>query len=151
MFDETVRLSGVSGPPTLNTPFDKMKEVMKFNEKIKNGDIDEKGGLYEDVKFATRTGWKTGELLIPQKKLDSLPPYLGTTLQLQLAPPKKMSMARNQLSSFLTSHVPQISCMHLSYVVEVRLDEERSDELATPSLVTKTGRARTSVQETPPP
>eukprot|EP00520_Triparma_pacifica_P016971 CAMPEP_0118642542 /NCGR_PEP_ID=MMETSP0785-20121206/5887_1 /TAXON_ID=91992 /ORGANISM="Bolidomonas pacifica, Strain CCMP 1866" /LENGTH=1549 /DNA_ID=CAMNT_0006534093 /DNA_START=130 /DNA_END=4776 /DNA_ORIENTATION=- len=121
LFDETVRLSGVSGPPTLNTPFDKMKEVMKYNEKVKAGIVDEKSGLYEDVKFATRTGWRTGELLIPQKKLDSLPPYLGTTLQLQLAPPKKMSVARNQLSSFLTTYVPQISCRHLSYVVELDL------------------------------
>jgi hypothetical protein len=32
-----------------------------------------------------------------------------------------MSMARNQLSSFLTSYVPQISCRHLSYVVELDL------------------------------
>jgi len=34
---------------------------------------------------------------------------------------------------------------------QVRLDEERSDELATPSQVTKSPRARTSVQDTPPP
>ena len=35
LFDETVRLSGVSGPPTLNTPFDKMKEVMALNARVK--------------------------------------------------------------------------------------------------------------------
>ena len=35
--------------------------------------------------------------------------------------------------------------------IEVRQSEERSDELAAISLVTKTARARTSVQNTPPP
>jgi len=36
-------------------------------------------------------------------------------------------------------------------VVEVRQSEERSEELATTSLVTKTARPRTSVQHTPLP
>jgi len=34
---------------------------------------------------------------------------------------------------------------------KVRLDEERSDELITPSLVTNIARALTSVQDTRPP
>jgi len=34
--------------------------------------------------------------------------------------------------------------------VEVRLSEERSDEVATQSLVTKTARARTFIQDMPP-
>lgn len=59
--------------------------------------------------------------MIPQKKLTSLPPYLGTTLQLQLPPPKKFSLARNQLSSFLSSHIPQMSCRNLCYVRELDL------------------------------
>ena len=67
LFDETVRLSGVSGPPTLNTPFDKMKEVTVYNEKVKSGIIDETGGLEHDVIVATRRGWMTGSLTIPQK------------------------------------------------------------------------------------
>jgi len=36
-------------------------------------------------------------------------------------------------------------------IMEVRQSEERSDELATTSLMTKTADARTSVQDTPPP
>ena len=56
LFDETVRLSGVSGPPTMNTPFDKMKEVTVYNKKVKSGVIDEKGGLTHDVIVATRRG-----------------------------------------------------------------------------------------------
>jgi len=34
--------------------------------------------------------------------------------------------------------------------LKVRLSEERSDELATPSLVTKTARVRTFIQDAPP-
>ncbi|GMI11247.1 hypothetical protein TrVE_jg2968 [Triparma verrucosa] len=121
LFDETVRLSGVSGPPTLNTPFDKMKEVTVYNEKVKSGIIDETGGLEHDVIVATRRGWMTGSLTIPQKKMKQLPNYLGTTLQLQLPPPTKISMARNNLPQLLSSHVPQVSCQHFSYVVELDL------------------------------
>jgi len=35
-------------------------------------------------------------------------------------------------------------------VAKVRLSEERSDELATPFLVTKTARVRTFIQDAPP-
>jgi len=35
-------------------------------------------------------------------------------------------------------------------VEKVRLSEERSNELSTPSLVTKTVRVRTFIQDTPP-
>jgi len=43
-----------------------------------------------------------------------------------------------------------VSAMSTPEFLKVRPSEERSDEIAKPSLVTKTARARTSVQDTPP-
>jgi len=48
--------------------------------------------------------------------------------------------------SFELSHVVFFPCLLMQAVGEVRLDEERSDELATPSLATKTTHPRASAQ-----
>lgn len=64
LFDETVRLSGVSGPQPVNTPFEKMEEVMAHAKRVKAGQADEES---DDVLIAVRRGWMTGQVLMPQK------------------------------------------------------------------------------------
>jgi len=118
LFDETVRLSGIAGNPSVNTVFEKMDEVLEMSKKQQFKDNNNKE---RDIIIATRRSWTNGELNLPQKNLDAFPPYVASTVTLQLAPPKKMSLARNNLASLFSSRTPQISCHHVNYLTELDL------------------------------
>ena len=84
-----------------------MAEVTAHADRVKSGAVSDSAS---EILVAVRRGWMTSEILLPQKDLPSLPPGLSTTLQLQLAPPKKVTLARNRLEALLTSREPNICC-----------------------------------------
>ena len=113
LFDETVAISGVSGPQPVNTPFQKMEEVTQHAKDLKSGEIT--ATTDEDILLPIRRSWFTGDVLLPQKNLTDLPTYMATTLHLQLPPPTKITLARNSLTALLTAKTPNISCSSFSY------------------------------------
>ena len=118
---ETIRLSSTLGEPASEQPVDKIISMTDARKERPEGMTDEEFGHLQDNDTAVRRAILSKDLSIPQAGIHTIPEGLGDTMFLQMSFVHSLIMPRNNLTSILTSKMPQLSIKNLRYLTELNL------------------------------
>lgn len=127
---EAVRLSSTLGTPSSSSAIDKIIDITNQNRQqnvYAREHLSEKEIRAWDADNALKRTMmnEEGSLLIAQGGLYDLPPQLGSTLFMQTAFVRTISLPRNHLSSIFNLETSQLASMHFRYVTSINLADNK--------------------------